>query len=342
VIDVHSHVYPASYLQLLSERTEIPRVVRDRNGARIVTFPEEADAPQPGGRPITREFWDLESKLSFMDEHGIDRALVTLGNPWLDPFVGPEGPAIARALNEELSGFQEQTNGRILGTGVLPSDAVGSAVAIAEEIAETPTLYGIGGGPAICGFRFDDPELNPLWQVLEGSGLPYLLHPKGEAASKGLAGYGAALPVAVGFPMETTISLARLAMAGVLDRYPSLRIVAAHGGGAIPYLAGRLDMVWSGDEALRQRLPSPPASGLTRLYLDVVVYTARAARAAADLVGPDRLMFGTDHPWYSSVGDRLETAFDGEDLEQIREGTAVELFGLPVAREGPSVDRRRT
>lgn len=341
MIDVHSHVYPRSYLQLLAERTEIPRVVRDRGGERLVTFTEEAEAQRPGGRPITREFWDLDAKLSFMDEHGIDRALVTLGNPWLDPFSGSEGPAVARALNEELSRFQEQTGGRILGTGVLPSDAVGSAVTIVEEIAEAPTLYGIGGGPAICGFRFDDAQLDPLWRALEASGLPYLLHPKGEAATKELAGYGASLPVAIGFPMETTISLARLALAGVLDRYPNLRIVAAHGGGAIPYLAGRLDMVWSGNEALRQRLPSPPASGLTRLYLDVVVYTARAARAAADLVGPDHLMFGTDHPWYSSVGDPLEATFDGEVLDRIREGTAVKLFGLPGTREGPSADGRR-
>jgi aminocarboxymuconate-semialdehyde decarboxylase len=169
--------------------------------------------------------------------------------------------------------------------------------------------------------------------------MPYLLHPKGDAAIEDLRGYGAPLPVAVGFPMETTIALARLAMGGVLERHPDLRIVAAHGGGAIPYLVGRLDMVWAGSAELRERLASPPSEGLKRLYLDAVVYTAGAARAAADLVGSDRLLFGTDHPWHSKIGDPLERAFDEQALDRIRRRTAMGLFGLRDSSPAGATDR---
>ncbi|MGH2686428.1 MAG: amidohydrolase family protein [Actinomycetota bacterium] len=341
VIDAHSHLYLPSYLDLLAERREIPRVVRGEDGDRLVTFPEEQHSSGPGGRPITPAFWDVDVKLRFMDEQGIDRAIVTLGNPWLDPFDGPEAASTARSLNAELAALHDRTAGRILCAGVLPSDSVESAVAVLAEIGETPTLFGVGGGPVVCGHHADEPELDPLWDALEATGVPYLLHPKGETAIEDLRGYGAPLPVAIGFPMETTIALSRLALGGVLERHPGLRIVAAHGGGAIPYLVGRLDMVWGGNDGLRERLASPPSEGLKRLYLDAVLYTAGAARAAADLVGPDRLLFGTDHPWHS-VGEPLERAFDERALERIRRGTAVELFGLQGVGPGvaPEGERR--
>ena len=90
LIDVHSHIYPVPYLELLETRQEIPRVV-NRDGKReFLIFPEESH-PDVGGREMGAEFTDLESKLAFMDRFGIDRSIVSLGNPWLDPFPDRAG-----------------------------------------------------------------------------------------------------------------------------------------------------------------------------------------------------------------------------------------------------------
>src|SRR5690606_14392467 len=150
------------------------------------------------------------------DRNGIDRSVVSLGNPWLDPFDGDDSPEIARELNAELAGYGEATGGRVVGMGVLPSNSIADAVIIAAEIAETAGLHGVIVGSRICGRTLDDAELEPLWAELARTGLPVFLHPHYSAAPTELTGFGHALPVSVGFPLETTIALSRFVFAGVL------------------------------------------------------------------------------------------------------------------------------
>ena len=112
-------------------------------------------------------------------------------------------------------------------------------------------------------------------------------------------------------------------------------MIASHGGGTLPYLAGRLDAGWASDPGLAGRLPHPPSADLARVYLDAVLYHERAMRAAADLVGAERLAFGTDHPF--SVADpeanlvAIDAAFSPHERAMVLEGTARDLFGLRPA-----------
>ncbi|MGH2671554.1 MAG: amidohydrolase family protein, partial [Actinomycetota bacterium] len=268
----------------------------------------------------------------------IAQTVVSLGNPWLDPFGAEQSFAAARALNAELAELSADTGGRIVGMGVLPT-RVDDAVVVAAEIAGSPTLPGVVAGPRICGRTLDDDALEPLWNELERTGVPLLIHPHYAAAVEDLRGFGHALPVALGFPFETTIAVARLVFAGVLGRHPELRIVASHGGGTLPYLAGRLDAGWASDPSVKERLPHPPSRDLARLYADAVLYHPRAMRAAADLVGATKMAFGTDHPF--SVADpeanlnAIDAAFDAEDRESLLHRTAARLFDLPRTRTDP-------
>lgn len=332
LIDAHSHIYPRSYVDLLSAREEIPRVAEHEGQEFFVIFEEEQAAGPGGGRPFDRTYWDLGEKLRFMDANGIAQTVVSVGNPWLDPFTGPDSVDIARALNEELASYERTTDGRVLGMGVLPANDVTSAVRIAEEVTATAGLYGLVTGQRVAGFRLDDPALEPLWVALAERGFPLLLHPHYSAASDQLEGFGHALPVAVGFPFETTIALARLVLAGVLYRHPRLRIIASHGGGTLPFLAGRLDSGWRSDPSIHDRLPYPPSRDLSKLMLDSILFHERALHAAADLVGTAHMVYGTDHPF--SIADpatnlaALMTAFDQDDLAQVASGTAAKMFGI--------------
>jgi len=117
----------------------------------------------------------------------------------------------------------------------------------------------------------------------------------------------------------------------VLERYPPLRIMAAHGGGTAPFLAGRLDAGWRSDEQARRFLVRAPSESLKQLYLDAVVYHARALRTVTDLVGAERVAFGTDHPF--SIADPVANlSAVGELSEPVRTailgGTARQLFEL--------------
>lgn len=334
VIDAHSHLYPRSYIELLRARPQIPKIVGEPGDERFVIFPEEDRADGTGGRPMGPEYWDVAEKLAFMDRFGIAQTVVSLGNPWLDPFDAEESLHAARTLNAELAELQEATGGRITGIGVLPTE-VNDAVVVAAEIAASPSLAAIVAGPRICGRTLDDDALEPLWDELDRSELPLLIHPHYAAAIDELRGFGHAFPIALGFPFETTIALARLVFAGVLGRHPRLRIIGSHGGGTLPYLAGRLDAGWASDPSVKGRLAYPPSKDLSRLYMDCVLYHARAMRTAAELVGSSRLAFGTDHPF--SVADpeanldAIDTAFSGDDRESVLGRTARELFDLPAA-----------
>lgn len=333
VVDVHSHLYPRSYIELLKEREGIPRVVGGPGAERFLIFPEEQSAGARGGRPLDEEYWDVGAKLAFMERQGIDRTIVSLGNPWLDPIHGPESLDWARRLNGEFSALEGETDGRVLGLGVLPADEVGSAMEVVGEVAETATLYGVISGTRICGLLLDDERLDPLWSALERTGLSFFLHPHYTAAIDELAGYGHALPVALGFPFETTIAVARMVLGGVLRRFPRLRILVAHGGGTIPFLAARLDVGWRSDPGTRERLPVRPSSELAKLFVDAVLYHPRALRAASELVGSTRMLFGTDHPFFGAdIATNLaavEQAFENEACEAVLGQNAEALFRLP-------------
>jgi predicted TIM-barrel fold metal-dependent hydrolase len=346
IVDIHSHLYPRSYVELLKARTTIPRIVGDVGAERFVIFPEEDAGDSPGGRPIDPDFWDAGRKLAFMDRHGIDQTVVSLGNPWLDPFDRAASLSAARDINAELADLRPATGGRIVALGVLPT-AVVDATAIADEVAENPDLVGIVTGPRVCGMTLDDDRLEPLWEALARTGLPWLVHPHNAAAVDELRGFGHAFPVSMGFPFETTIAVARLVFAGVLARHPRLRVIASHGGGTLPYLAGRLDAGWASDPGLAHRLPHAPSKDLERLYLDAVLYHERAMRAAADLVGVEKLAFGTDHPF--SVADpeanlaAIESAFSPTERVTVLGGAARTLFGLHfVSPDRAAVDQGST
>ena len=98
--------------------------------------------------------------------------------------------------------------------------------------------------------------------------------------------------------METTIALSRqIFFGGVLQKFPTLHILAAHGGGCLPYLAGRLDAAWNSDLEVRRKLNKPPSHFIQELFLDALVYARPAFQAACQLVGAQHLMFGTDQPF---------------------------------------------
>jgi predicted TIM-barrel fold metal-dependent hydrolase len=326
VVDIHSHIYPEPYVEFLAAR-DVEPLVREEDGRRMfVIFPGEA------GRPMDATYWDIGKKLEYMDRSGIDRTVLSLGNPWLDPINGPEGIALARDLNDYFAALAKDTGGRIHGMGCLPSTSVPEAVDTVDAIAARPELHGVVIGSRICGLPLDDPALEPLWQAFNDTHVPVMLHPHYGLGLEHMEGYGHVLPLALSFTFETTTALARMALAGIFSRMPDLSLVGSHGGGALPFLAGRLDGCWRPDEVAQAISSSLPSDEMSRLYLDALVYHPRSLRTVADLVGTERMAFGTDHPF--AISDPAEnlrairSTFDGPAAEDVLNGTATRLFRL--------------
>ncbi|KAF1814942.1 uracil-5-carboxylate decarboxylase [Eremomyces bilateralis CBS 781.70] len=364
VVDIHTHMYPPSYISLLQSRYDgagsaVPyiRTFEDApDDPRLIILPDE-DAKGGRGRPVGPEYWSVEQKIAFMDTHNIETSVVSLANPWLDFLSGFESPTWAAKINDDFEAICASHSPRLFFFGVLPLS--GPPLTIIAEIKRLQTLKyarGVVIGTTGLGRGLDDPEMGKIWEALEETNTFVFLHPHyglpssvyGSRASE----YGHVLPLALGFPMETTIAVARMWISCVWDRYPGLQILLAHAGGAIPSLAGRLQSCLEHDGHLRgngkEEGPKRTIQEVLKqnIYLDAVVYGEVGISAAVGLVGKDRVMFGTDHPFFPPLGadekewlsvrtnyDAIQEAFTDEqdqDAKGVLGGNAIKVLRLQV------------
>ncbi|KAF2432361.1 amidohydrolase 2 [Tothia fuscella] len=320
IIDIHTHIYPPSYIKILQSRApakQIPYIATfpdAPNNHRLIILPDEDSESTPStsrGRPVGPSYWDISQKIKFMDDHGITQSVISLANPWLD-FVEPEKAAeTARSVNDEIDEVCGWYEGRLFAFGTLPlSGSIRDIVGEVERLATLPHLRGVVFGTSGLGKGLDDPALEPVYQALEATNQLIFLHPHYGLPNSvyGPRGneYGHVLPLALGFPLETTIAVTRMYLSGVFDRFPKLEVLLAHSGGTLPFLAGRIESCIAHDAHFFKE--EEKRRGIwdvlkTNIYLDAVIYSEVGLKAAIDASGADRVMFGTDHPFFPPLGE---------------------------------------
>ena len=260
---------------------------------------------------------------------------------------------------------------RLYGFGLLPlvpGITTSALLSTVSQIASLPHLRGIILGTRGVGKGLDDPALEPLWESLSAHKLVAFLHPHYgvDSSAFGEQENGHVLPLALGFPFETTTAATRLILSGVLDRHPDLSLLLAHSGGALPSLSSRLASCVAHDPIVAGRLKHDARWYLGRLWYDAIAYGAEELGFVSDVIsraqgyekressaksssghvdrgrGSKRILFGTDHPFFpplsdtdkwKSVVENLE-AIDGvqglseEEREGVRGKNACYLFGL--------------
>ena len=344
-VDVHTHVYPERYVALLRARGAVPRIVSREGQDRMLILPgEDTDGSTAAGRPIGSEYWDRDRKLAFMDRHGIAASVVSPANPWLDFLSAAEAGLVAADINEGMEALAAGSGGRLYGMGLLPRDPVLAAAEV-SRIAGLAHLRGAAIGTTGAGSGLDDPAMDAVWAAAERTGIMIFVHPHYGLGNESMRGYGHGMALALGFPFETATAVTRLILGGTFDRFPGLKVMVAHSGGALPYLAGRLDACVVGREDSVVKLRHPPSAYLRMMYFDAISYQVPTLRLLIDLVGADRIMFGTDHPffppsvsnaeldaaeWHSPAAHRpILDALGAETAAAILRGNAVATFGLP-------------
>lgn len=319
IVDIHTHVYPPSYIALLKSRSSIPyiRSFPPSPSLRLVILPAEDTASTSRGRPVGPEYYDIAEKILFMDRHGIDISVLSLANPWLDWLPASEAGEAARLINDELDAECARFPGRLFAFAALPlsggAEMIGAEI---ERLRELRFMRGVILGTTGLGKGLDDPALLPVFEALQRVNLPVFLHPHyglpgavwGERASD----YGHVLPLALGFPLETTIAVTRMILAGVFEAVPELQMILAHSGGTLPFLAGRIESCIEHDAHLKAEGKLGKGRKTVwevlrkNIYLDAVIYGAVGLRAAIQASGDDRVMFGTDHPFFPPLEEGEE------------------------------------
>jgi aminocarboxymuconate-semialdehyde decarboxylase len=316
VIDVHTHV--------------IPRFVADEASSSSVFGVTEADGwlvhPQGFRYPLHAELIDPAAKLAQMDVCRIEISVISC-SPTLFFYDAPadEAVAFARRVNDAIAVLAREEP-RFEGLALLPLQDPEAAAAELERSVGELGLRGAHIGTS-CGTRpLDSPELEPVLATAAALRAPLLLHPYYVGPKAGLEDFY--FTNSIGNPLDTCVAAARLIHAGVFDRFPTLRVVLAHGAGFLPYQVGRFDHAFAVRSEPRVVIQDLPSSYLKRFWIDTITHDDRALAFLAQLAGADRLVLGTDLPFDMADADAVDrVARSGLDCHALGE-TARELFGI--------------
>ncbi len=324
IVDAHCHV-------IVPEMTarSVPEAwrpaLRTEDGRRIVRF---------RGRELTSavgEFSDVGVMLGDAAGTGVGHLLLS---PWINLVPVDAGPdeaqLVCRVQNEALAGLVAAHPGKLSALGAVPVQDPGLAARELADLMTVPGLHGVEIPSSVAGRYLGDDFFLPFWAAAAETGALVFIHPSTRGFGiPALDGYY--LWNSVGNPLETAITAAHIAVAGVLERFPGLRILLAHGGGALPVLRGRLRRAHAIRAEAAERLRQGPDVSLRRFHYDTVTHDAGLLADLIQYAGPEQVLLGsdrhfdkgTDHPVEEVRALRLGP---GEDL--VLGGNAGRLLGL--------------
>jgi aminocarboxymuconate-semialdehyde decarboxylase len=335
VIDIHAHYVSRD---LIRESA--------RNGARYgVALERDAEGRErlrfDGGallRPFFDDLCDLERRVPHLDASGVTMQVVSTWTDLAGDALPPaEGARWARLQNETLAAGAKRVGGRFAAMGTLPLQSVAHSL---EELDYAVKHLGIGSveiGTHINGRELDHEHFRPVWKRIAELGVFVLLHPP--FAPVGLDRVGDYfLNNLISYPVDTTIAASRLIFSGVMRDFPDLKICLAHGGGFLPYQIGRLDRGYAAHPACSRVLDRAPSEFLQSFYFDTLTQDTRALAFLVEMVGPERLLYGSDQPFemLDPMGPARIDALDGlgaGDRAAILATNASRALGLAVPRQ---------
>ena len=279
---------------------------------------------------------DTSTRLAAMDAQGIDVECLSI-NPYWYRAGKDESAELIRLQNEALVEFCAAQPDRFVGFATAALQHPELAAEQVEHAVKKLGFRGVSVGGSVAGLELADPKFNPFWAKCEEHGVLVFLHPTGtrELEPSGRLNGSGLLTNTIGNPLETTIALSHLIFEGTLDRFPGLKICAAHGGGFLGSYANRSDAVIKTFPNRVGPLPRKKPTAYLRdgqLFFDTIVFTPEALRHLIAETGVGQIMIGTDYPfpWTSTEVDLVMSTpgLSDEDRIAILGGTAQRLMGI--------------
>src|SRR5712692_7060046 len=312
-VDVHSHCYFHESIDLMGDA---------------------ADKVLPPVKGVPEHFIVIEQRLKEMDAMAIDMEVLSI-NPFWYGKDRDTAAAIVKVQNEKLAELCASRPERFAAFASLSLQFPDLAVQQLETAVKKQGLRGAAIGGSVLGTDFSDEKFHPVWAKAEELGAVLFIHPQSTPElGKRFKGNGW-LSNTIGNPLDTTIALQHLIFEGTLDRFPGLKIIAAHGGGYFPSYAPRSDhacLVSPANCNAEIKLNKKPTEYLKQLYFDALVFTPEALRHLAAQVGAGQIVLGSDHPfpWAEHPVDHIfaTTTLSDEEKAAILGGNAARLLGL--------------
>lgn len=324
IIDFHNHFYPPEYLKALEEGPSNVRVTFDDRNNPLLHYPGDYNIVVPEHR-------DIAVRAEALEHEGIDRQVLTLTTPGTHIESPARAVELARLVNDSLARVVQTRGSRFAGLATLP---LNSPEAAAEELDRACGELGFKGAMLFSNVNqvaLSDKRFWPLYEKADALGAVFSIHPEFPAGVEAMTEYW--LMPLLGFPFDTTLAAAKLVFSGVAERYPKITWVLAHLGGAVPYLAERLDRGYEAFTECRENIQRPPSEYLKKFYYDTVNFDRNALRLAIEFAGTSHLLAGSDFPHQIGSLGRMVDSINGLEIspgekKAILGGNAARLLGL--------------
>ncbi len=292
VIDVHNHYYPPAYVDEIARRSTAARINRDSAGETRIEYAGDYSV-------IVASHQSPERRIADMDRAGIDLQILSLTVPGVHFEERSRGKDLARVTNDAFGEIVERYPDRLSAFATLPTQDPAAAARELERAVNDLGLLGAMIFSNLNGRPLDHPEFWPIYETAEALQAPLIVHPIGPASLANLDEMR--LVALLGFPFDMTLAAARLALSGVLDRFPKLILIMSQLGGALPMLAERIERGYGIYPELSGTLRRSPTEYFREMYYDTVPYGMFGIPATYQLAGAERILVGSDYP--HQIGD---------------------------------------
>jgi aminocarboxymuconate-semialdehyde decarboxylase len=324
IVDFHNHFYPPAYLDALRSGSSAVEVTIDQDGNPRIYYPGDYNIAVPGHR-------DIDYREQVLKEHGVDTQVLTLTTPGTHVETPATAARFATLVNDAFAEVARTKPGRFTALATLPLNDVAASV---KELERACTQLGFRGAMLfsnVNGTGLNEDRFLPLYEAANQLGAVLYIHPTHPVGVEAMTDFW--LMPLVGFLMDTTLAAAKIVFSGIPERFPKIRWALCHLGGAIPYLAERLDRGFEAFSECRANIPRKPSEYLREFYYDTVNFNSAALQLAIGFAGVDHILAGSDYPHQIGSIPKMIESIRGLDLAEadraaIFGGNAVRLLGM--------------
>ncbi len=324
IIDIHNHYYPPAYLDALRSGASSVRITEDAEGNPWLHYPGDYNIAVRGHR-------DIDYRAGVLAQAGIDTQVITLTTPGTHVESPATAARLANLVNDAFAAVVRDKKGRFAALATLPLNDPAASVRELERACTQLGMHGAMLFSNVNGVALADARYLPLYEAANALDAVLHIHPTSPVGVEAMLDF--ALMPLVGFLMDTTLAAAKLVFSGVPEKFPRIRWVLSHLGGAIPYLAERLDRGFHAFKECRANIPRPPSTYLKQFYYDTVNFDCDALGLAITFAGADHILAGSDYPHQiGSIPAMLESIrglpISEEDRAKILGGNAARLLKI--------------
>jgi aminocarboxymuconate-semialdehyde decarboxylase len=306
IIDFHNHFYPPAYLDALRSGSSAVEVTIDEDGNPRIYYPGDYNIAVPGHR-------DIDYREQVLIEHGVDTQVLTLTTPGTHVENRATAARFAALVNDAFAGIRDSKGGRFTALATLPLNDPAASVRELDRACRQLHFPGAMLFSNVNGEGLNEPKFWPIYELANDLGATLYIHPTHPVGVEAMTDFW--LMPLVGFLMDTTLAAAKLVFSGIPERFPRIQWALCHLGGAIPYLAERLDRGFEAFSECRANIPRPPSTYLKQFYYDTVNFNPKAIQLATDFAGIDHIVAGSDYPHQiGSIPKMIETVGANADV----------------------------